>query len=158
MAERLVKDTLAALDEQTVVVPGTQAADLIIPSLATSLASVLDQRKLLANRIEEMLEAHPLSQVLTSMPGIGVRTAARILIDIGSAFPTAGHLAAYAGLAPVDEANRCTFLFGRWRRRAGDLDEPVDVVSRVRTGLDLLQGPGEHAVQGITAEAGVDGP
>ena len=37
------------------------------------------------------------------MPGIGVRTAARILIDVGdgSGFATAGHLAAYAGLAPV---------------------------------------------------------
>ncbi|OAH12775.1 transposase IS116/IS110/IS902 family protein [Streptomyces jeddahensis] len=41
------------------------------------------------------------------MPGIGVRTAARILIDVGdgTAFPTAGHLAAYAGLAPVTRAS-----------------------------------------------------
>ena len=36
-----------------------------------------------------MLDAHPLAEVLTSMPGVG------------SAFPTPGHLAAYAGLAPV---------------------------------------------------------
>jgi transposase len=37
------------------------------------------------------------------MPGIGVRTGARILLEVGDAteFPTAGHLAAYAGLAPV---------------------------------------------------------
>ncbi len=37
------------------------------------------------------------------MPGIGVRTAARILLEVGdgTAFPTPGHLAAYAGLAPV---------------------------------------------------------
>ncbi|MFE5699004.1 transposase, partial [Streptomyces erythrochromogenes] len=103
MAERLVEDIFAALDEQTVVVPGTDAAALIVPSLAGSLQSVLDQRKLLAARIEELLEAHPLSQVLISMPGIGIRTAARILIDVGdgSGFATAGHLAAYAGLAPV---------------------------------------------------------
>ena len=38
-----------------------------------------------------------------------------------------------------------------------DLDEPVDVAVRVCTGLDPLQGPGEHTVQGITSEAGVDG-
>ncbi|MFI2511796.1 IS110 family transposase [Streptomyces sp. NPDC018972] len=103
MAERLVADIFDALDEQTVVVPGTDAAALIVPSLAASLTAVLDQRRLLAARIEELLEAHPLSQVLTSMPGIGVRTAARILIDVGdgSAFATAGHLAAYAGLAPA---------------------------------------------------------
>ncbi|UUU37625.1 IS110 family transposase [Streptomyces sp. NBC_00162] len=103
MAERLVEDIFTALDEQTVIVPGTEAASLIIPSLAGSLAAVLDQRKLLASRIEELLEAHPLSQVLISMPGIGVRTAARILVDVGdgSGFSTAGHLAAYAGLAPA---------------------------------------------------------
>lgn len=103
MAERLVEDIFAALDEQTVTVPGTEAAALIAPSLAGSLTAVLDQRNLLAGRIEELLEAHPLSKVLTSMPGVGVRTGARILIEVGdgSTFPTAGHLAAYAGLAPA---------------------------------------------------------
>ncbi len=97
MADRLVEDIFDALDEQTVVVPGTDAAALIVPSLAASLTAVLDQRRLLAARIEELLEAHPLSQVLTSMPGIGVRTAARILVDVdvdvdvgdGSGFATA---------------------------------------------------------------------
>jgi transposase len=59
MAERLVEDIFTALDEQTVVVPGTDAAALIVPSLAGSLAVALDQRKLLAGRIEELLEAHP---------------------------------------------------------------------------------------------------
>ncbi|MFE4695315.1 IS110 family transposase [Streptomyces sp. NPDC056749] len=103
MAERLVEDIFTALDEQTVVVPGTEAAALIVPSLAGSLAAVLDQRKLLAGRIEELLKAHPLSQVLISMPGVGIRTGARILIEVGdgSSFPSAAHLAAYAGLAPA---------------------------------------------------------
>ncbi|MGW3176628.1 IS110 family transposase [Streptomyces sp. NPDC001153] len=107
MAERLVDDVFTALDEQTVVVPGTDAAALIVPSLANQLKSVLDQRKLLAARIEELLEAHPLSKVLTSMPGIGVRTGARILIDVGdgSSFPSAAHLAAYAGLAPATRSS-----------------------------------------------------
>ena len=37
------------------------------------------------------------------MPGIGVRTGARILAEIGDAtgFATSAHLASYAGLAPV---------------------------------------------------------
>ncbi|WP_329375015.1 IS110 family transposase [Streptomyces sp. NBC_01483] len=107
MAERLVEDIFTALDEQTVVVPGTDAAALIVPSLATSLSAVLDQRKILATRIEELLETHPLSKVLTSMPGIGVRTGARILIDVGdgSSFPSAAHLASYAGLAPATRSS-----------------------------------------------------
>lgn len=107
MAERLVDEIFAALDEQTVTVPGTEAAALIVPGLAASLTAVLDQRKLLAGRIEELLEAHPLSKVLTSMPGVGVRIGARTLIEVGdgSTFPTSGHLAAYAKLAPATRSS-----------------------------------------------------
>lgn len=107
MAERLVEQIFAALGEQTVTVSGTEAAPLIVPSLAGSLAAVLDQRKLLAGRIEKLLEDHPLSKVLTSMPGVGVRTGSRILIEVGdgSTFPTAGHLAGYAGLAPATRSS-----------------------------------------------------
>ncbi|MGX4694388.1 IS110 family transposase [Streptomyces sp. JNUCC 63] len=103
MAERLVEDIFTALDEQTVVVPGTDAAAAVVPKHAANLSSLLDRRRQLASSIEDLLEAHPLSRLLTSMPGIGVRTGARILIAVGdgSAFLTAGHLAAYAGLAPV---------------------------------------------------------
>lgn len=41
------------------------------------------------------------------MPGIGVRTGARILIDVGdgTSFPSAAHLTTYAGPAP---ATRCS--------------------------------------------------
>src|SRR5690606_3516074 len=91
MAERLVEDIFTALDEQTVVVTGTDAAAVIVPKLAKNLSGLLDQRKELAADIEELLKSHPLSELLTSMPGIGVRTGARILIDVGdgTAFPTA---------------------------------------------------------------------
>ncbi|WP_435883739.1 IS110 family transposase, partial [Streptomyces albidoflavus] len=61
MAERLVDDIFTALDEQTVVVPGTGTLDVIVPSLAKSLAAVHGQRRALEARIEALLEAHPLS-------------------------------------------------------------------------------------------------
>ena len=103
MAARLVDDIFDALDEQTVVVPGTNTLEVIVPSLAKSLAAVHDQRRVLEAQIEALLEAHPLSPVLTSMPGIGVRTAAVLLVTVGdgSSFPSAAHLASYAGLAPA---------------------------------------------------------
>ncbi len=103
MGARLATDILAALDEQTVVVPGTTAAETALPKLADSLKETLLQRKAVAVDVERALDDHPLFPVLTSMPGIGVRTAARILIEVGdgSAFPSAAHLAAYAGIAPV---------------------------------------------------------
>jgi hypothetical protein len=43
MGERLVDAILAALDEQTVTVPGTTAADTVLPRLADSLKTVLLQ-------------------------------------------------------------------------------------------------------------------
>ncbi|GAB7007527.1 IS110 family transposase [Nocardioides sp. AN3] len=99
----IVEGVLAALPQQSVTVPGTAAAELVLPQLAKQLAGLLDQRDRAAKQIEEMFDAHPLSRVLTSMPGIGVKTGARILLEVGdgSSFPTPGHLAAYAGLAPV---------------------------------------------------------
>jgi hypothetical protein len=65
MGERLVERILTALDEQTVVVPGTAAADTVLPKLADSLREVLRQRDELAAAVEEILRAHPLAEVLT---------------------------------------------------------------------------------------------
>ncbi len=45
MATRLIDEVFDALDEQTVVVPGTGTLDLVIPSLARSLAAVHEQRR-----------------------------------------------------------------------------------------------------------------
>ena len=115
-------DTIAmALGEQSVTVPGTRAAELVLPQLAATLAGLLAQRKQAAAQIEEMLDAHPLSKVLTSMPGIGVRTGARILLEVGdgSSFPTSGHLAAYAGLAPVTRRSG-TSIRGEHPSRSGN--------------------------------------
>lgn len=95
--EKLVDGVVQALTEQAVTVPGTRAAELVLPQLATTLAGLLAQRARAAKQIEEMLDSHPLSNVLISMPGIGVRTGARILLEVGdgSAFPTSGHLATW---------------------------------------------------------------
>lgn len=103
MAERLVTDVLTALEEQTVVVAGTSAAATILPHRTESLRSILHQRDTVAAQVEHLLADHPLSRVLTSIPGIAARTAARILVEIGDAsgFRSAAHLAAYAGLAPA---------------------------------------------------------
>ncbi|MFE7935758.1 transposase, partial [Streptomyces sp. NPDC057456] len=87
--------------------PSTAAADTVLPRLADSLKTVLQQRKQVAAQVEGILDAHSLAGVLTSMPGIGVRTAARILLEIGdvSNFASSGHLAAYAGTAPVTRSS-----------------------------------------------------
>jgi transposase len=102
MGRRLAEEITQALSEQTVVVVGTNAAATVLPRLAEQLATLRRQRTEIAVVVEKLVEAHPLSPVLTSMPGVGVRTAARLLTEVaGKHFETAGHLAAYAGLAPV---------------------------------------------------------
>ena len=102
LGRRLATEIVQALAEQTVVVPGTSAAGVVLPKLAEQLATLRRQRDEIALEVERLLEAHPLYQVLTSMPGVGVRTAARLITELsGKDFASAGHLAAYAGLAPV---------------------------------------------------------
>lgn len=102
LAEALTEEIFTALGQQSVVVAGTEAATTVVPILAGQLAALTTQRAQVATQVEALVEAHPLSEVLTSMPGIGVRTAARILTEVvGKDFATAGHLASYAGIAPV---------------------------------------------------------
>ncbi|MBS2554754.1 IS110 family transposase, partial [Catenulispora sp. NL8] len=83
MAERLATQITEALDQQTVTVPGTSAAEIIVPSLARQLSEILTQRHTLEGQLTALLQAHPLSPILTSMPGIGVRIAAALLVTIG---------------------------------------------------------------------------
>lgn len=103
LARTLPAQITAALAAQTLTIPATTEFGRVIAGVAAQLRDIRPQRTELAAEVEARLEGHPLAGVLTSMPGIGVRTATKILTIIGdaSAFPTAGHLAAYAGLAPV---------------------------------------------------------
>ena len=103
MGARLVDDLQAALDSQTVTVPAERTIGRIIGDLVDELDSLARSRERLGEDIEVVFQRHPLAPVLQSIPGIGARTGARILTEIGdiTRFPTPGHLAAYAGLAPV---------------------------------------------------------
>lgn len=92
---------MAALEEQTVVVVGTEAAGVVLPHLARQLMELHSQRLDVAEKLEEMLHDHPLYYVLTSMPGVGIRTAAVFIAETtGKHFASGAHLASYAGLAP----------------------------------------------------------
>ncbi len=77
-APTLAADIIAALRRQTVVLPGTAQLSLILLAQVPQAASV------------------------RSMPGFGLRTTARTVVELaGKTFASAGHLAAYAGIAPV---------------------------------------------------------
>ncbi len=113
-------EIVVALGEQTVVVTGTNAAALVVPRLAAQLATLRRQRDDVATEVEKLVDAHPLQPVLTSMPGVGVRTAARLLTEVaGKHFPSPGHLAAYAGLAPVTRRSGSS-IRGEYSSRRGN--------------------------------------
>ena len=103
LAKTLPTQIVAALAAQTLTIPATAEFGRVIAGVAAQLRDARAERAELALELEARLEAHLFASVLSSMPGIGLRTATKILTIIGdgSAFPTAAHLAAYAGLAPV---------------------------------------------------------
>ena len=93
---------VSALGRQTVTVTGTEAAGTVLPHLARQLIALHSQRADVAARVETLVRAHPLHEVLTSMPGVGVGTAAVFLAEtLGKTFDTGAQLASYAGLTPV---------------------------------------------------------
>ena len=96
------QEILDALAKQTVTVTGTEAAGIVIPHLARQLIHLHIQRADVAREVEEIVVNHPLYLVLTSMPGVGIRTAAVIIAELsGKRFKNAAALASYAGLAPT---------------------------------------------------------
>ncbi|MFM9615677.1 IS110 family RNA-guided transposase [Streptomyces niveiscabiei] len=106
-ARHLAAEIFTALDAQTVIVPGTETCAVVIPGLAAQLAAAHTQRRRLEKEIAALLEALPLFHLLTSLPGMGVRTGAAVIVAIGDGrtFATAGHLASYAGLAPATRSS-----------------------------------------------------
>jgi len=121
MGPRLVADIQAALAAQTITIPAEQTTGRVISELATELDRLAQRRERLAQEIEETFTSHPQAPVLMSIPGIGARTSARILTEIAdiNRFPTAAHLAAYAGLAPVTRQSG-TSIRGEHRSRRGN--------------------------------------
>ncbi len=104
LAAKVTDTVMEALDAQSVTLPAETATGRVIGDLVSELGRVIECRKTLAVDIEETFLAHRLGPVLNSLPGIGPRTGARILADIGDAtrFATGAKLASYAGLAPVN--------------------------------------------------------
>lgn len=96
------QEIIDALATRSVAVTGTNAARIVIPHLAQTLDGLYLQRAAIETETEALVTSHPLFQVLTSMPGIGVRTAAIFIAETaGKEFANAAHLSSCAGLAPT---------------------------------------------------------
>ena len=121
MVDKITVAVIDALAAQTVTLPAELTTGRVIAELATELDRLHSRRDRLVAEIEEAFLAHPFGQLLVSMPGIGPRTGARILAEIGdgSRFANGSKLASYAGLAPVTRQSG-TSIKGEAKSRRGN--------------------------------------
>jgi transposase len=75
----LIDAIFDALAEQTVTVPGSEASESVVPRHAARIKALKAERKEIEAEAEELADSLPLLQVLTSMPGVGVKTASPTL-------------------------------------------------------------------------------
>lgn len=121
LADKVTEDVLAALAAQTVTIPAEATTGRVIGELAGELDRVHRRRDALAAEIEEVFLAHPFGELLITLSGIGPRTGARILAEIGNGarFANGSKLASYAGLAPVTRQSGSS-LKGEAKSRRGN--------------------------------------
>jgi transposase len=114
VAERAI----AAAKAQSIVLPGQELTAGIIAELAGSILALDDRLAGLDAQIEQTFAQHPQALIIQSMPGFGPFLGASLLVGAGDlrAFPSAGHLAAAAGLVPVPNDSG---------RRSGNLHRPL---------------------------------
>lgn len=114
---QLAARAVAAAHRQQVVLPGQQIAAGIIAELAASVLALDERLKALDAEIAATFDRHPQATIIQSMPGFGPILGASLLAAAGDlrAFPSAGHLAAAAGLVPVPHDSG---------RRTGNLHRP----------------------------------
>jgi transposase len=101
--EAWVAQLVAAAKSQTVAVAGAETAAGLVTEMAEQLYRVLTRRQILEKEIEQAFFGLPEASIVKSLPGIGPRLGATILIEIGDIrqFRTSAQLAAYAGLGPA---------------------------------------------------------
>ena len=108
---------VSAARAQMIVLPGQDLTAGIIADLATNILALDERVKSLDAQIAAAFDQHPQASIIESMPGFGPFLGASLLVGAGDlrAFPSAGHLAAAAGLVPVPNDSG---------RRTGNLHRP----------------------------------
>jgi transposase len=124
LRQRKVRDSaevaaraITAARAQMTVLPGQDLATSLIAELATNILALDERLGRLDAQIAEAFGRHPQAAVIESMPGFGPLLGASLRVGAGDlrAFPSAGHLAAAAGLVPVPNDSG---------RRTGNLHRP----------------------------------
>ncbi|MCA1731247.1 MAG: IS110 family transposase [Actinobacteria bacterium] len=117
--EGVAGKALSAARSQSITLPAESVAGRIVSELATEILALKDHIELMDKEIEQRFFARPEAEVLASLPGMGPLLGTEFLVSVGdlSAFESADHLAAYAGLVPA--ANDSGKRIGNNRRMRG---------------------------------------
>jgi transposase len=124
LRQRRVRDSagvaaraVAAARAQDIALPGLNLAATIINETAGDLLALDERIKAVDTQLAAAFDRHPQAAIIASMPGFGRVLGAALLVAAAdlTAFPTAGHLAAAAGLVPVPNDSG---------RRSGNLHRP----------------------------------
>lgn len=117
-APEVVADTaIAAANAQHTTLPAEAVAARLVKDLAERILALNESVAGIDRQIGEAFRTHPQAKIIESLPGMGPILGAEFLaavVDLGR-FPDAGHLATYAGLAPVPRDSG---------RRTGNLHRP----------------------------------
>jgi transposase len=97
--------------------PQTRFANTLLLEEIDEVQKQIDR---LEARMEEVLEENPTIQLLRTLPGVGKILSAVIALEIGDIkrFPSAGHLASYAGTTPRVSSSGGKTHFGKLRSDA----------------------------------------
>ncbi len=119
--ERIATAAVAAAKGQSVRIAGEEAAAAIVAELAGEVLRLGVRLAALDSELGRAFFSHPQAEMVLSLPGFGVRLGAELLVEVGqlARFPDAGHLAAYAGLAPVSRDSG-KYVGHRRRPRGGN--------------------------------------
>jgi transposase len=110
---------LGAAKSQRITLPAEPVAARIVAELAAETLTLKDRIELIDEQIKQRFYDRPEAEILASLPGMGPLLGAEFLVGVGdlSAFESADHLAAYAGLVPA--ANDSGKRVGNNRRMRG---------------------------------------
>jgi transposase len=118
---------------------------LLIGAILTHLDFLDEHIDRLSDAIEEHLAPFvPMIELLCTIPGVKERSAQNILAEIGAdmtAFPTAGHLASWAGQCPGNDQSAGKRRSGRTRKGSKWLDDALkdSAMAAIRTNDSYLQ-------------------
>jgi transposase len=118
---------------------------LLVSSILAHLDFLDEQIERLSEAIEEQLRPfEPAVELLRSLDGIEIRTAQNILAEIGvdmSVFPSAAHLASWAGQCPGNDQSAGKRNSGKTRKGSKWLNEALKdaAMAAIRTNNSYLQ-------------------